>query len=137
MSESPTVAGGRQGPTLVLALSAGITALMTLVAVFAAVATPIAIALDPATPPDDPPPWAAAVVYGGFALVALLSCVLQARGALSLHRRESVTLAWAGAAGALMSGMCCCNGWNLAAGLYLAVVLIDPEFTAGFEGGAD
>lgn len=118
--------------TIALGVSSGFSTLMALFCLLGAVVAPVAIALDPATrmDPDAPPAWLAAVFYGVFFVIQGVAAVLQGLGARAIHRGGAGGPAWAGAVAALLGGAMCCNGWNLAAGIFLCVVLLGGQLEA-------
>lgn len=124
----------RMAATIALGVSAVFTVLMALFCLFGAIVTPIAITLDPSMGgPDDPPAWVAGLFYGVLFLIQAASLVVQLLGTRALHKAEGYGLAWAGAIAAFLGGMMCCNGYNLAAGIFLVVALANPSIREDFE----
>lgn len=119
----------RMAATIVLGISTGFSALMALLCLAGAIVTPLAIALDPAVQgdPDAPPAWLGLLFYGLLFLVQAVCVVVQGLGARALHQGRAGGAAWAGAVAALLGGAMCCNGWNLAAGIFLCVVLLSGQ----------
>ena len=122
----------RMAATIALGVSACFTALMALFCLFGAIVAPIAIGLDPNRHSGEPI-WLGAVVYGGLFLIQALSLSVQLVGVRAINRAEGYGLAWAGAIAALLGGMMCCNGFNLATGVFLVIALSNPQVREDFD----
>ena len=122
----------RMAATIALGVSSCFTGLMALFCLFGAIVAPIAIGLDPHRSPDEPL-WLAVVIYGGLFLIKAISLGVQLLGVRAINRADSYGLALVGTIAAFLAGVMCCNGFNLATGIFLVIALSNPKVREDFE----
>lgn len=119
----------RLAASILMYISGGFGLLAGLFCLFGAIVTPFVIA---AEPEPGPPPWVAAVFYGGAALLAFSVATVQLVGATYTMRAQRYGWCLGAAIAGIVGGAMCCNNIGMmmcvVATIFLALPDVRDEF---------